>query len=55
KDMMDFANDRNLSILPWTVNEPKEVLRLLHLGVSGIISDFPDRVIAITKGDYTLI
>lgn len=29
---------------PWTVNEPEEMQRLLEAGVSGIITDYPDRL-----------
>ncbi|WP_226000310.1 glycerophosphodiester phosphodiesterase [Paenibacillus sp. BJ-4] len=29
---------------PWTVNEPEEMKRLLEAGVSGIITDYPDRL-----------
>lgn len=33
-----------LAIVPWTVNEPADIDRMLALGVDGIISDYPDRV-----------
>ncbi|WP_179031301.1 glycerophosphodiester phosphodiesterase [Paenibacillus kribbensis] len=32
---------------PWTVNEPEEMKRLLEAGVSGIITDYPDRLVHI--------
>jgi glycerophosphoryl diester phosphodiesterase len=28
----------------WTVNEPDAIARMIHMGVDGIISDYPDRV-----------
>ena len=34
-----------LRIIPWTVNEPGDIARVLDLGVDGIISDYPDRVL----------
>lgn len=32
-----------LRVIPWTVNEEKEMLRLKQIGVDGIITDYPDR------------
>lgn len=33
-----------IEVLPWTVNEPSEWERLIALGVSGIITDYPRRL-----------
>ena len=38
-----------LRIIPWTVNEPGDIARVLDMGVDGIISDYPDRVQAELK------
>ena len=38
------ARALGLRVIPWTVNEPDDLERLLALGVDGIISDYPDRV-----------
>ncbi|NML44925.1 glycerophosphodiester phosphodiesterase [Ramlibacter sp. G-1-2-2] len=38
------AQSLGLKVLPWTVNEPAEMDRLLAWGVDGIISDYPDRL-----------
>jgi len=39
------ARSLGLKIIPWTVNEPGDIARVLDLGVDGIISDYPDRVL----------
>jgi len=38
------AQSLGLQVIPWTVNEPADIARVLDLGVDGIISDYPDRV-----------
>ena len=38
------ARALGLRVIPWTVNEPGDIRRVLGLGVDGIISDYPDRV-----------
>ena len=36
-------------VVPWTVNEPEAMRRLLALGVDGIISDYPDRLLEVLR------
>jgi glycerophosphoryl diester phosphodiesterase len=38
------AQALSLRVIPWTVNEPADIRRMLELGVDGIISDYPERV-----------
>jgi glycerophosphoryl diester phosphodiesterase len=44
----DIRRDK-LKIIPWTVNEPADIAKILSLGVDGIISDYPDRVFSILR------
>jgi len=37
----------SLQIVPWTVNEPVDMQRLLNWGVDGITTDYPDRLLAL--------
>jgi len=41
------AHDLGLAILPWTVNRPADMRRLINWGVDGLISDRPDLALAI--------
>ncbi|MEC4614346.1 glycerophosphodiester phosphodiesterase family protein [Tsukamurella tyrosinosolvens] len=37
------AHDLGLKVVPWTVNDPATMRALLHDGVDGLITDYPDR------------
>lgn len=39
----------SMKLIPWTVNEITDIKKLIALGVDGIISDYPDRVIETIK------
>lgn len=39
------SHSQNLLVVPWTVNDVKEMNRLTNCGVDGIISDYPNRLI----------
>lgn len=47
--LVAFCKAENMLLIPWTLNDEAEIKRALALGVDGIISDFPDRVIAFSK------
>lgn len=48
EDLMKQAKAKNMKVVPWTVNEEEDIQRLLDLGVDGIISDYPDRVVKLS-------
>ena len=37
------AQALGLKVLPWTVNNPSEMTRLIDMGIDGLITDYPDR------------
>ncbi len=41
------AHASGLSVLPWTVNQPSDMRRLIEWGVDGLISDRPDLALAL--------
>jgi glycerophosphoryl diester phosphodiesterase len=38
------AHAAGLSVMPWTVNEPADMARLIGWGVDAICTDYPDRL-----------
>lgn len=47
KELVRALQARNIELVVWTVNRKKDIRRMVDLGVDGIISDYPDRVIRI--------
>ncbi len=46
------AHEAKFRVVPWTVNEPEAMKRLIDLGVDGIITDFPDRLIPLLQARH---
>lgn len=49
-ELVKEAKALGLAVLPWTVNEPGEMNRLIDMGVDGIITDYPDRLREVVAG-----
>ena len=48
-EAMKEAQALGLKVIPWTVNDPSEMARLIGLGIDGLITDYPDRAKAVLK------
>ncbi|WP_084327929.1 glycerophosphodiester phosphodiesterase family protein [Intrasporangium oryzae] len=51
--LVDRAHTLGLGVLPWTVNEPADVRRVVDAGADGLVTDYPDRVLALTRHGRT--
>lgn len=40
--LIERAHAEDVEVLPWTVNDPRVMRRLLEMGVDGLITDYPD-------------
>ena len=40
--MIDYCHQKNIQVIPWTVNTKEEINTLIQLKVDGIISDYPN-------------
>ena len=42
KAMIDYCHQKNIQVIPWTVNTKEEMNALIALKVDGIITDYPN-------------
>ncbi|MCL6482167.1 MAG: glycerophosphodiester phosphodiesterase [Firmicutes bacterium] len=45
RELVQQAHAAGLVVVPWTVNDPAPMCTLLALGVDGIVTDYPDRLV----------
>jgi glycerophosphoryl diester phosphodiesterase len=41
-DLVKKCHDKNMKIIPWTVNDKSTITDLKQIGIDGIITDYPD-------------
>jgi glycerophosphoryl diester phosphodiesterase len=51
QSLMDYCKINNIAVIPWTVNKNEDIKAMIDMGVDGIISDYPNRVIEILGRD----
>jgi glycerophosphoryl diester phosphodiesterase len=44
KKLVRQCHDRNIQLVPWTVNDVTAMRKLIRLGVDGIITDYPNKI-----------
>lgn len=47
QDKIKRLHDKNIKVIPWTVNQRDDMKRLKEWGVDGLITDYPDRAIGL--------
>jgi glycerophosphoryl diester phosphodiesterase len=45
--LIDYMHDRDIQVIPWTVNKESTMRKLLTLGVDGLITDYPDLAVEV--------
>jgi glycerophosphoryl diester phosphodiesterase len=50
RENVSDAQRLGLKVVVWTVNTEAEIGTMIHLGVDGIISEYPDRLRAVARG-----
>jgi glycerophosphoryl diester phosphodiesterase len=48
-DFVEGAHHHNVRIWAWTIDSKEEMKRLLQLGVDGILTDYPDRLLEVLE------
>jgi glycerophosphoryl diester phosphodiesterase len=42
QELIQECHQKNVKLIPWTVNDPKKIKEFIAMGVDGIISDYPN-------------
>ncbi|WP_090106750.1 glycerophosphodiester phosphodiesterase family protein [Chitinophaga sp. CF118] len=50
-ELVKEAHGKKVAVLPWTVNEVRDMEKMISYGVDGIITDCPDKLVAVA-GSY---
>ena len=50
RDLVEMLHERQIGIVPWTVNSPGTMNALAGMGVDGIITDYPERALEVRHG-----
>ncbi|MCL4522755.1 MAG: glycerophosphodiester phosphodiesterase [Acidobacteria bacterium] len=45
-ELLECAHRSDLQVVCWTINQPEQMRQLIDAGVDGIMTDYPDRLVA---------
>lgn len=45
KEFVDSVKTMKMKLIPWTVNQDEDIMRMIEMGVDGLITDYPEKVI----------
>ena len=45
KEQVDELHAQGFKVIPWTVNNKRKIKKMIGMGVDGVISDYPERVL----------
>jgi glycerophosphoryl diester phosphodiesterase len=49
KEFLQAARSQNLQVHVWTINKSEDMKRLIEIGVDGIMTDYPDRLLEVIE------
>ncbi len=47
--LVKFTREKNLPVIPWTINEIADMERMKKFNLAGIITDYPDRAVKVFR------
>lgn len=47
KEFVDSIHRLEMKLIPWTINKSSNIQEMIRMGVDGVISDYPERVLAL--------
>lgn len=48
-ELIEHLRKENILLIPWTINKQKRMQELIDMGVDGLITDYPDRLLELVK------
>jgi glycerophosphoryl diester phosphodiesterase len=49
EELLAKLKSKNIKLIPWTLNNESDIIKMIRHGVNGIITDYPDRVTELLK------